>query len=118
MRQGHAGQGRHRTRTIVFHGDRDATVNPRNAQAVADQVEADGALETEQGVSAGGLSYTRTMQRDRSGRPVLERWLVHKAGHAWSGGSTSGSYTEPAGPDASQAMMAFFMADTGLSDRR
>ena len=109
MRQGHAGQGRHRTRTIVFHGDRDATVHPRNADAVADQVEADGKLETEQGVSAGGLGYTRTVQRDRSGRPVLERWLVHGAGHAWSGGSTQGSYTEPAGPDASRAMMAFFM---------
>ncbi len=109
MRQGHAGQGRHRTRTIVFHGDRDTTVNPRNADAVADQVEADGPLETEQGVSTGGLGYTRTVQRDRYGRPVLERWLVHGAGHAWSGGSTQGSYTEPAGPDASRAMMAFFM---------
>ena len=109
MRQGHAGQGRHRTRTIVFHGDRDATVNPRNAEAVADQVEADGKLETEQGVAAGGLSYTRTVQRDRGGRPMLERWMVHGAGHAWSGGSKRGSYTEPAGPDASQAMMSFFM---------
>ena len=109
MRQGHAGQGRHRTRTIVFQGDRDTTVHPRNADAVADQVEADGPLETEQGVSAGGLGYTRTVQHDRNGRPVLERWLVHGAGHAWSGGSAQGSYTEPAGPDASRAMMTFFM---------
>ncbi len=110
MRQGHAGQGRHRTRTIVFHGDRDSTVSPRNADAVANQVEADGPVQTEQGVSAGGLGYTRTVQRDRIGRPVLERWLVHKAGHAWSGGSSQGSFTEPAGPDASGAMMAFFLA--------
>jgi hypothetical protein len=48
----------------------------------------------------GGMSYTRTVQADESGRPILEQWLLHGAGHPWSGGSSAGSYTEPRGPNA------------------
>jgi poly(hydroxyalkanoate) depolymerase family esterase len=111
MRGGREGRGRHRMRTIIFHGDRDSTVNPSNADAVADQVAgtASGAVQTETGVSKGGVKYTRTVQRDASGRPAIERWTVHGAGHAWSGGNSAGSFTDPRGPDASGAMLAFFL---------
>ncbi len=97
--------------TIVFHGDRDTTVNPVNGDQVIAQSKAAADLRTKvsRGESAGGMPYTRTVQADDSGRPMLEQWVLHGAGHAWSGGSASGSYTEPRGPDASREMMRFFL---------
>ena len=97
--------------TIVFHGDRDATVNPVNGDQVIAQAKASADLRTtvSRGEAAGGIGYTRTVQADESGRPMLEQWVLHGAGHAWSGGSPAGSYTEPRGPDASREMMRFFL---------
>ncbi len=109
MRQGNAGRGRHSMRTIVFHGDRDHTVNPRNGELAAEQVSAGGSVRREEGQVPGGLRFTRWLERDAAGRVAVERWVVHGAGHAWSGGSAGGSYTEPAGPDASSEMLRFFL---------
>src|SRR3712207_8030080 len=47
-----------------------------------------------QGQVAGGYAYTRATYRDAAGRAIAGRWTVHGLGHAWSGGSSSGSYTE------------------------
>ena len=94
---------------IVFHGDRDTTVHPRNGeQVIRGAVDPAAASTVERAQVPGGHSYTRTVRRDASGRVVLEHWLVHGAGHAWSGGSPSGSYTDPKGPDAALAMLRFF----------
>ena len=97
--------------TIVFHGDRDNTVSPLNGDQVIAQSK--GGMKFHQtisrGQSAGGISYTRTVHADGSGSPVLEQWVLHGAGHAWSGGSPAGSYTDPRGPDASREMLRFFL---------
>ncbi len=100
--------------TIVFHGDADKTVNPVNAAQVIAQAKAAAALRTrvEEG-EAGGLTYTKTVQDDERGRPVLEQWMVHGAGHAWSGGSAKGSFANPHGPDASREMLRFFLQQRG-----
>jgi poly(hydroxyalkanoate) depolymerase family esterase len=97
--------------TIVFHGDRDMIVSPVNGDQVIAQSKAAGDLRitVTRGESSGGMSYTRTVQADESGQPILEQWVLHGAGHAWSGGSSAGSYTEPRGPDASREMMRFFL---------
>lgn len=97
--------------TIVFHGDRDRTVHPSNGEHVLTQAQAGAALTTTvtRGEAPGGLSFTRMVQSDDAGLPALERWVLHGAGHAWSGGSGAGSYTEPRGPDASREMLRFFL---------
>jgi poly(hydroxyalkanoate) depolymerase family esterase len=97
---------------IVFHGDRDTTVHPGNSdQVIAQLGETIHGLATrvERGQSLGGRAYTRILHRDSSGKTVFEQWVVHGAGHAWSGGSPAGSYTDPHGPDATSEMLRFFL---------
>jgi poly(hydroxyalkanoate) depolymerase family esterase len=96
---------------IVFHGDRDATVHPRNGEQVVSQcMECNDSIDVvmQRGQVRGGHAYTRRVHRDAAGRVVLEHWEVHGAGHAWFGGSSRGSYTDPKGPDAGREMMRFF----------
>ena len=97
--------------TIVFHGDRDGTVSAVNGDHVIAQSKASAQLHSSvsRGRSAGGVEYTRTVQADDTGLVVLEHWLLHGGGHAWSGGSAAGSYTDPRGPDASREMLRFFL---------
>jgi len=97
--------------TIVFHGDGDRTVHPVNGDRVIEQATPALALGTTvtQGTAPGGTRYTRTVRADGGGRAVLEHWVLHGAGHAWSGGSPDGSYTDPRGPDASAEMVRFFL---------
>ncbi|QRE74305.1 extracellular catalytic domain type 1 short-chain-length polyhydroxyalkanoate depolymerase [Methylobacterium aquaticum] len=97
--------------TIVFHGDADRTVNPLNGERVVAQALPGAALTptVTRGETPGGIGYTRTVHADAGGRAFVESWVLHGAGHAWSGGSPDGSYTEPRGPDASAAMLRFFL---------
>lgn len=96
---------------IVFHGDADKTVHPRNGQAVLAQRTAGRGSNAsmEQGKAANGRGYTRAIHRDGAGKLLAEHWTVHGSGHAWSGGSRRGSYTDPQGPDASREMLRFFL---------
>jgi poly(hydroxyalkanoate) depolymerase family esterase len=97
--------------TIVFHGDRDITVHPNNGDQILEQ--SIGTMSTQKQVHRGrvpgGHAYTRTIHTDASGRAIFEHWNIHGAGHAWSGGSPAGSYTDPRGPDATREMLRFFL---------
>jgi len=103
--------------TIVFHGDHDTTVHADNgseivAQAIALRRTQTGCLKKSvQGrVSANGRECTITIYRDSLMRPCIEQWVLHGAGHAWSGGCSNGSYIDERGPDASAEMVRFFLA--------
>ena len=95
---------------IVFHGTADGTVHPNNARHLLSSI--DPALtirETVVGRSKGGIDYTRAAYADAGGRLAAEIWTLDGVGHAWSGGSPAGSYTDPRGPDASREMLRFFL---------
>jgi poly(hydroxyalkanoate) depolymerase family esterase len=97
--------------TIVFHGDRDRTVNKVNGDRFAEALDSpEYAKRIEDGNGPGSRPYTKTRYLDADGREVLEQWDIHGAGHAWSGGSPAGSYTDAAGPDASREMVRFFFS--------
>jgi poly(hydroxyalkanoate) depolymerase family esterase len=87
--------------TIVFHGDNDTTVRHRNGDYAIDGVQ----QKSETG-EAGGRAYTRTIYR--GAKAAVEHWLVHGAGHAWSGGDASAPYADAKGPNATREMLRFF----------
>jgi len=107
---------------IVFHGDCDGVVpafhggriiawvcaERSGGAAPAAVMGQDRRIVVEPGRVPGGFAFTRTLYLDVAGRPEAEQWLIHGAGHAWSGGDPAGSYTEPRGPDASSEMLRFF----------
>jgi poly(hydroxyalkanoate) depolymerase family esterase len=104
---------------IVFHGDQDTTVAPVNADRLTET--AVRALATGSrtrrlrttvfsGHVPEGHAYTLTVHEDADGHPLVEQWTIHGGGHAWSGGSPQGSYTDDRGPDASAEFVRFFLA--------
>jgi poly(hydroxyalkanoate) depolymerase family esterase len=99
---------------IVIHGDRDTIVAPVNCdRVIASRLAAGDITGHDASVTAcdsSGRSYTRSVHRNRDGFAVAESLIVHGGGHAWYGGSPAGSYTDPAGPDASAEMLRFFLA--------
>jgi len=97
--------------TIVFRGDRDTTVNPNNGARIIEQSAQATSPTTKvlRGRVPHGHAYSRTVLTDGEGRAISEHWNIHGAGHAWSGGSLAGSYTDPRGPDATREMLRFFL---------
>ena len=105
--------------TIVFHGDADAMVNVSNSDRLRERLDgAENLAEGPEGArpgptqviedrAPGGLRYTRYVYAGGNGA-AMERWIVHRMGHAWSGGSAKGTYTDARGPDASEEMLRFF----------
>ena len=103
----------HRTPpTIVFHGDQDKTVHPGNGEQVVVASVGTVVPEVDRVRSDNGRDYTRRIYRETDGRVMAEYWAVHGAGHAWSGGSAKGSYTDAKGPSATDEMLRFFFENT------
>jgi poly(hydroxyalkanoate) depolymerase family esterase len=98
--------------TIVFHGDADSTVHPHNGEQLIATVlgQTAGKPRVEQGKSANGQAYTRSIWPAEPGHAPTEYWLLHGAGHAWSGGRAEGSFTDPQGMDATGEMLRFFLS--------
>jgi len=103
---------------IVFHGGADPVVRPVNAEQTAVQWAAFSGIagaplrasdDEERDPDGDGFRPARTRFLDARGRAVLEAWVVPGLGHAWSGGSAEGTFTETRGPDASREMMRFFL---------
>lgn len=113
MRSG--GKGRKKARsvpTIVFHGTADRTVHPDNGRAVVEQVvggTADLKVARRKGKATSGREFRVQSYRKPGGPIVCEYWVIDGSGHAWAGGQRAGSFTDPEGPDASRAMMRFFL---------
>ena len=109
----------------VIHGTADSVIPVINASQVisqwaqTDDRASDGldnnniddvADATTTGTVPGGRSWTRYTYKDSTGAVVLEKTLVTGMDHAWSGGCSCGSYTDPTGPDASALAWAWFVA--------
>ena len=104
--------------TIVFHGSADKTVHPVNGDSISSAAAAalgDAGVALVQSHDAPDVgqarvkSAKRTRHSDAQGTPFVEHWRVASGPHAWSGGDPAGSYTDPAGPSASKAMLDFFL---------
>lgn len=97
-------------RALLLHGAEDAVVSPRNLDALL--------LHWEMLTRAAGATGAVRSGPDRQGRSTLEHqgrllaeaWLLPGVGHAWSGGSPAGSYTDPAGPDATRRIVRFLLS--------
>jgi poly(hydroxyalkanoate) depolymerase family esterase len=108
--------------SIVVHGGADRTVAPINGKQVLEQSMAANGLAapelcefdlagptaTSRGRVDGGHSYKHSRWMDRRGSLTHELLEVEGLGHAWSGGAPGGSYTDPRGPDATEAIWRFF----------
>ncbi|WP_026354718.1 extracellular catalytic domain type 1 short-chain-length polyhydroxyalkanoate depolymerase [Massilia niastensis] len=112
-RPGKASALREGSPIIVFHGDSDHVVHSANGESVLQQfvdAHAKGGIRKQQRRhEACGRQCTTTTWTDGKGRPVAEHWLLHGAGHTWTGGNAAGSHTDAMGPCASGEMLRFFL---------
>lgn len=93
-----------RVPAIIFHGSADGTVAPVNAGRLAGPLSGT----SERSGTDASRRFDVLSGRNAAGHPV-EVWRIDGAGHAWSGGTPQGSYTDPLGPDASAESLRFFL---------
>jgi poly(3-hydroxybutyrate) depolymerase len=116
MRSGAKGHNLPVMPTIVFHGTADKTVHPDNGEHITDAalaaLKASGVKLVKTRITGGQSGEEKTervVYSTADGKPAVENWRIDDGAHAWSGGNAAGSYTDPDGPSASAAMLAFFL---------
>ncbi len=104
---------------LVMHGGADAVVSPRNAEETARQWEAvhDAVRATvrqaplraidDRVTVDGGYTVRRSAWGEATEAPAVTLLRIEELGHAWSGGSTAGTFADPKGPEASRLIAAF-----------
>jgi poly(hydroxyalkanoate) depolymerase family esterase len=108
---------------IVFQGDADNIVDPRNASEIVREWQVtdnyvlsrgpNGPIPTRAsgsflGFAQGRQGYTMTNYADQHGNQLILYCVVHGMSHAWSGGSSSQPYSDPSGPGETAMMYGFF----------
>jgi poly(hydroxyalkanoate) depolymerase family esterase len=92
---------------FIAHGADDAIVSPRNGELLARQwAAALGATVESKGQGPDGVEVHRF---SRDGTVAVEWWSIGGVGHAWSGGSADGTFTAPAGPSVTNALVTFLL---------
>jgi poly(hydroxyalkanoate) depolymerase family esterase len=94
-------------RVSLWQGTADSVVSPANLtvlEAMFARVLGVGA-----GLTSTDPGAIHALYRDRRGEPVLETWLVHGLGHAWSGGDPRGTLAWPLGPPTTDLMLDFLV---------
>jgi len=96
---------------IAIHGAADHVVAPLNSRQLAATWA--GVLRVRSAApeqaTDGGLSVERTRWKGADGKTAVELMIVDGLGHAWSGGSAEGTFTDARGPDASRVILRFLL---------
>lgn len=109
-------------RLLAIHGADDDVVRPETSRrlvaawlaAAADPAGPPPPPDREERIAAGGDGFSCLRRRwGPPDRPGVEAWFVDGLGHAWSGGSPDGTFTEPAGPDATGIVLRFLEPPAG-----
>jgi poly(3-hydroxybutyrate) depolymerase len=122
MRIGPSRKKKRRMPAVIFHGTADTRVSPINAeQAIAQWGKTNACLAAEDsengffltekvvgGKVPDGYAYQRHLYVEADSRLLMEKWLIHGLGHAWSGSPQPSKYGDPKGPNASAEIWRFF----------
>jgi poly(hydroxyalkanoate) depolymerase family esterase len=116
---------------LVIQGGSDKVVHPANAAALARQwtrmnanarptdepqiALRDDAESNDRSGETNGYHWTRATFG--AGQETVDELIVAELGHAWSGGSSTGTFTDEHGPDATAEIVRFFIEHPRIGTR-